>query len=203
MRKQPEAPTCYQVMENPDGSINGGDRCTEAQNAIVDALFKGSPEARKGMSTHDLMLEFTRLRNHGSIVSSDQPPTMISDWAQSVGITVRVVPRPTEEQIRACVDARHYGVLNVADYGQLKTDDGVDPYPFTEPTRPEGHVIGLVGYDDERASYIINDTLRAQSPADYSVASITAASCDLLMEFWKDDLLLKPVTGCRPRLWPW
>lgn len=164
-----------------EGIGDGGDRCTAAEAARANTLYGIGPKAKAGVSPQQIMYDFVAYRGF-SISMTPQDPIWIADWihAHSSTISVNILQNPSLQQLQACIQRGHMAILQVASYGLLKTFNGGDPYKWTPPKTPAGHVLSLSGYDENFQgvpTLIVNDPLRALSdqPYDYSWASFQQA----------------------------
>src|SRR5690242_13108737 len=111
-------------MSDPgDGTGSGGDRCTEAVTAMIDATYKIGPLAKAGKSVESIMYEITEEWNHGSNVSVGENGAKIGDWLkQNTGgkITLGDVQWPGFEQVVACIDRGHVAIGGFDDYVNLR-----------------------------------------------------------------------------------
>lgn len=190
------ASKCSQ-MDNPlYGSGTGGDRCTEAVAAMIDCTYKIGPSAQQGGDPEKIMYEFTEMLNQGRDVSGLEDASWISAWVKQHSngqITLGDLHGATFADIKACVDRGHLAILGVHDYSLLKAYDGSDPYQWNPANEHVGHVLLLVGYNEDMVdsqgkhwgeTVVVHDPLRGTrgQPWDYSWASVQAARLDDLME---------------------
>lgn len=189
----------------PDtGTGSGGDRCTEAVAAMIDATYQIGPLAKELVSPQKLMYAFTEDLNNGSDESVPEDGAWIAAWAASTSqgaITISNKVWPGFGDCQAAIDRGHLAIVGVGDYLSLQLFDDSNPYQWPElPGHPkQGHVMLLVGYDDNflgkwGPTVIVMDPLRALSgmPYDYSFASLQRAIFHDLSEVLGPDLSLPP-----------
>jgi hypothetical protein len=176
-------------MSDPtQGAGSGGDRCTEAVGAMIDATYKIGPWAQDGKHTvEQIMFQFTENLNQGRDVSAPENASWISDWvrANTNGqMSVGDVTWPTFQDVVACVDRGHIAIGGFDDYVNLRLSSGENPYKWNDP-HGLGHVLLIVGYDTEKHVVVVHDPLRADpggQPADYSWTGFQAAQFHDLCE---------------------
>lgn len=178
-------------MSNPSqGTGSGGDRCTEANAAMIALTYKGkfkAPWPSNIKTGEQIMYWFTQMLNKGSNVSALEDAAWINKWfsAQSNGaITLGNIHGPSFQNIIDMVNRGHIGVGGFNNYASLKTIAGTNPYKWTDP-QALGHVVIIAGYDTAKQAVIVYDPLRADpsgQPADYSWASFNAAQFSDLSE---------------------
>jgi hypothetical protein len=179
-------------MDHPQqGTGSGGDRCTESVATMIDVTYKIGPSARAGIDPERIMYDFTEWLNKGSNVSGLEDPIWIADWVKQHSggkISVGAIGPASFEDAKACVERGHIAVLQVNDYSQLRTYDNKDPFQWNPVGKHAGHVLLLLGYDDDYQGFgqtlIVNDPLRGivGQPCDYSLSSIKAAGLIHLRE---------------------
>jgi hypothetical protein len=187
-RKVLQAAKCSQMSNPAAGTGSGGDRCTEAVCAMIDATYKIGPWARDGQHTvEQIMYQLTEMLNKGSNTSAPENATWIGNWVRqntngqmSVGDKVW----PGFQDVVSCIDRGHAAVGGFDDYVNLRLADGQNPYKWNDP-HGLGHVLLIVGYDTEKQVVVVHDPLRADpggQPADYSWAGFQAAKFHDLSE---------------------
>jgi hypothetical protein len=187
----PGAAKCSQLSDPIHGTGSGGNRCTEACAAMVDVTYKIGPSAQNGADPERIMYDFTEWLNNNSDLSSLEDPIWISDWVQQHSngqITISSVSGASFEDCKACVGRGHIAVLQLGDYSLLRAYDGSNPYQWNPAGEHSGHVILMIGYDDNFGGFgptlVVNDPLRGLTgqPWDYSWSSVQAAGILHLME---------------------
>ncbi|MGH9637997.1 MAG: LysM peptidoglycan-binding domain-containing protein [Candidatus Angelobacter sp.] len=181
---------CSQMSNPKAGTGSGGDRCTEAVAAMVDATYKIGPDAQAGKDPEALMLDFTEWLNHGSDVSGLEDPAWVAKWVAEHSQDVKLVEVPPDHaSIVKAIAAGHMVLLNVQDYRQIRTFDGKVPWPFDlSKADKAGHFFAIVGWRDSWQSssptLIALDPLRSLSgmPWDYSEQSIIEAGVNHVWE---------------------
>src|SRR5215468_5346022 len=108
-------------MTHPgDGTGSGGNRCTEAVGAMIDATYKIGPWAKDGQHTvEQIMFQFTENLNHGSDVSTPKNAVWISNWlSQNANgqMSLSDVVWPKFEDVVASIDRGHIAVGGFDDY---------------------------------------------------------------------------------------
>ncbi len=186
-------------MDDPQrGTGQGGDRCTEAVAAMIDVTYKIGPSAQGGADPEKIMYDFVAWLNNGATTSKLEDPIWIADWVKQHSngkITLGALNSATFADAQACVDRGHVAVLQVRDYSQLRTFDNQNPYAWNPASEHVGHVLLLVGYDDNfresGPTLLVHDPLRGLpgQPWDYSWNSIKAAGLMRLMEVNAPSLL--------------
>jgi hypothetical protein len=168
---------------------SGGDRCTEAVAAMIDKLYKLGPLAAAGKPTEEIMLDFTRWLNHGSIVSKlENIGIWFGSWLSQHtkgAISLQPLVKPSYNDIVQCINRQHVAIAGFDDYRLLRLVGGGLPWPWANREHPNlGHVVLVVGYDLDKQSVVVLDPLRLRSgqPADYSWASFQAARFSSLSE---------------------
>lgn len=179
-------------MDDPQhGTGQGGDRCTEAVAAMIDVTYKIGPSAQSGVDPEKIMYDFVAWLNNGARTSKLEDPVWIANWVKQHSggkITLGALNNATFADCKACVDRGHIAVLQARDYSQLRTFDNQDPYTWNPAGEHVGHVLLLVGYDDNFRSagptLIVHDPLRGLpgQPWDYSWGSVKASGPVTLME---------------------
>ncbi len=187
-RKVLQAAKCSQMSNPGEGTGSGGDRCTEAVGAMIDATYKIGPWAKDGKHTvEQIMYQFTENLNHGSDTSAPENAAWIGDWLrQNTGgqMSLGEVTSPSYQDVVACVDRGHIAIGGFNDYVNLRLSNGENPYKWNDP-HGLGHVLLIVGYDTEKQVVVVHDPLRADpggQPADYSWAGFVAAQFHDLCE---------------------
>ncbi len=187
-RKVLQAAKCCQMSNPTEGTGSGGDRCTEAVGAMIDATYKIGPWARDGKHTvEQIMYQFTENLNHGSDVSTPKNASWINDWLkQNTGgqMSLGDVVWPKFQDVVACIDRGHIAIGGFDDYVNLRLANGQNPYKWNDP-HGLGHVLLIVGYDTNKQTVVVHDPLRANpsgQPADYSWAGFQAAKFHDLCE---------------------
>ncbi|HEU5367580.1 MAG TPA: hypothetical protein VFU69_03915 [Ktedonobacterales bacterium] len=200
-RKVLKAAKCSQMSNPTAGTGSGGDRCTEAVGAMIDATYKIGPWAKDGKHTvEQIMYQFTENLNHGSNTSAPENASWIGDWLkQNTGgkITLGDVQWPGFEQVVACIDQGHVAIGGFDDYVNLRLANGQNPYKWNDP-HGLGHVLLIVGYDTDKHTVVVHDPLRADpggQPADYSWAGFQAAKFHDLCEVHGPALPLAESSG--------
>src|SRR5215468_4677683 len=102
-------------MTHPgDGTGSGGNRCTEAVGAMIDATYKIGAWAKDGQHTvEQIMYQFTEHLNRGSDTSVPENASWISNWVRdntNGQMTVGDVVWPSFQDVVACVDRGHIAV---------------------------------------------------------------------------------------------
>ncbi len=181
---------CSQMSNPKEGTGSGGDRCTEAVAAMIDATYKIGPKAQSGADVEAIMYDFTEWLNHGSTVSGLENPAWIADWLSKHSQDIHAVEAtPDHASIAKAIAAGHLVILNVTDYRQLRTFDGHNPYQWdVSKAGRAGHVVLIGGWRDSwqgsGPTLVIFDPLRGLSgqPWDYSEHSFIEAEANHLWE---------------------
>lgn len=186
MRKVLSASKCSQMSNPTLGTGSGGDRCTEACGAMVDATYRVSSAAKAGADPETLMYNFTRALNAGRTVSVPENFHWFTRWLtnQTHGqMYNHDYIRPSFADCVAVIDSGHIAVAIVDDYVNLRLSNGAKPWPWNDP-HGLGHVVLIVGYDSTSAALVVHDPLQAlhNMPRDYSWAGFTAARFGTLVE---------------------
>lgn len=161
-------------MSSTDGSGSGGDRCTEADGAIIDFAYQIGPWTRDGShTTRDVMFQFTEMLNAGSTVSAPEDLySWFGQWLQQNtggAISLGNVNNPSFADLVIVIERQHIAVARFTNYINLTLADGAKPYPWTDP-QGLGHVVMVVGYDSSNQTIAVHDSLLAESrqPSWYS-----------------------------------
>lgn len=187
MRKVLSAAKCSQMSNPGTGTGSGGDRCTEACGAIVDATYQVSSLAKSGASPETIMFRFTESLNGGSDSSVPENFNWFTNWLKSQThgqMYATDVVWPSFNDVIACIDRGHIAVGGFDDYVNLRLANGQKPWPWNDP-HGLGHVLVIVGYDTSAQTVIVHDPLRADpsgQPADYSWVGFQAAGFHDLIE---------------------
>lgn len=194
-RKVLQASKCSQMSNPKDGTGSGGDRCSEAVGAMIDATYKIGPWAKDGKHTvEQIMYQFTENLNGGSNESTPKNASWISDWVRdntNGQMSVGDIQWPSFQDVVACVDRGHIAIGGFDNYINLRLAGGGDPWQWPDDgdyaahNQGEGHVLLIVGYDTAKQVVVVHDPLRADpsgQPADYSWAGFQAAGFHDLCE---------------------
>jgi hypothetical protein len=176
-------------MSSPKtGTGSGGDRCTEAVGAMIDATYKIGPWSKDGKHTvEQIMYQFTEMLNNGRDVSVPENASWIGNWVRQNSngqITISDKVWPGFQDVVACIDRGHIAIGGFDDYVSLRLSNGQNPYKWNDP-HGLGHVLLIVGYDTDKHVVVVHDPLRADpdgQPADYSWAGFQAAKFHDLSE---------------------
>jgi len=189
-RRRLQAVKCCQMTNAKAGTGSGGDRCTEACAAIIDATYKIGPWSKDGQhSVEQIMYQFTEMLNAGSDSSVPENASWITNWVSqnsNGAITLQDTVWPSFQDVVNCINRSHIAIGGFDDYASLRLIDGSNPYQWHDPPNL-GHVLIIVGYDTETQAVIVHDPLRADpdgQPADYSWASFQAARFHDLVEVY-------------------
>jgi hypothetical protein len=187
-RKVLQAAKCCQMSDSKAGTGSGGDRCTEAVGAMIDATYKIGPWTKDGQHTvEQIMYQFTENLNRGSNTSAPENASWIATWLRdNTGdqMSISDITWPSYQDVVACVDRGHIAIGGFDDYVSLRLADGQNPYKWNDP-HGLGHVLLIVGYDSDKQVVVVHDPLRADpggQPADYSWAGFQAAKFHDLSE---------------------
>src|SRR5579859_1256667 len=189
-RKVLQAAKCCQMSSPKTGSGSGGDRCTEAVAAMIDATYKIGPWSKDGQHTvEQIMYQFTEMKNKGSDVSVPENASWIVQWVHdnsSGQISISDIVGPSFQDIVACIDRGHIAIGGFNDYRELRLANGGLPWPWALREKQNlGHVLLIVGYDSDTRAVVVHDPLRADpdgQPADYAWASFGTAKFHDLSE---------------------
>jgi hypothetical protein len=147
-RKVLQAATCSQMTDPTAGTGSGGDRCTEAVGAMIDATYKIGPWAKDGKHTvEQIMYQFTENLNGGKDVSAPENAAWIGSWLSQNSngqITLGDVVWPSYQAVVDCIDRWHIAIGGFDDYVNLRLSNGQNPYKWNGP-HGEGHVLLIVG----------------------------------------------------------
>ncbi len=200
----PGVARCSQMSNPLQGTGSGGDRCTEAVATMIDVTYKIGPSAQSGVDPEKIMYDFVAWLNNGATVSKLEDPVWIADWVRQHSngtITLSSKKASTFADCKACIDRGHIAIVQVRDYSVLRTFDNQDPYKWNPANQHVGHVLLLLGYDDNfrgtGPTLIVNDPLRSLpgQPWDYSWSSVKAAGPDTLYEVNGPALVASPAAA--------
>ncbi len=187
-------------MSSPDGTGNGGDRCSEMVASMIDFTYKIGPWTRDGThTTRDVMFEFTRMLNNGSDVSAPENADWIDGWLrQNTSGQIRLydTANPTYSDIVLMIERGHVGIGGFNDYISLRLANGAKPYAWNDP-HGLGHVLLIVGYNSADKTIAVHDPLLKESlqPSWYSWAGFQAAGFADLAEVNGPALPIKEQDG--------
>jgi hypothetical protein len=180
-----------------EGFGSGGNRCTEADNAMIAWQFDLGAVVSQFKTPEDVMYSFVEQRNGGSDVSKPRNGQEVVDWVNQHGKPKNVSMRgigTTFDDIVAMINRRHVGMAGFGDYNKLrKYSTGKSPYSWSDPDN-EGHVLMVVGYNIPHKSVFVNDSLLGDKyqPAEYTFASFQKAKFDSLSEVVSPGLASTP-----------
>ena len=183
-------------MSHPQlGTGTGNNDCTEAVWTMVDYTYLLGPSAQQGVDPELVLRDFSIMLNGPQDIGKPQDigvwvPQWLSDHKITSVSLAAAIPL-TYADCKRIVDAGHVAVIQVADYSGLKTFSGGNPYQWNAASDHAGHVLLLVGYDDDfvdgagkhwGTTLIVHDPLRALDgmPFDYQYQSIKSALAKLL-----------------------
>lgn len=187
MRVVLTAAKCSQMSHPTTGTGSGGDRCTEACGAMIDATYQVSALAKSGASPETIMFRFTEMLNNGSDSSVPENFIWFSNWLKSNThgqMYTSDVVWPSYDDFVKAINRGHMIVAGLDDYVNLRLINGQKPWPWNDP-HGLGHVLVVIGYDTSNGALVVHDPLRADPsgmPADYSWTSFQAAQCHDLIE---------------------
>ena len=189
-RKYLQAAKCSQMSSPKTGTGSGGDRCTAAVAAMIDVTYALGPKA-KAAKTEDaitqIMYDLVDWLNPGhTTLPLENFQVWFPRWLARYGydkiISLSNMHNPSFANVKEVIDRQQVAVIFVTDYSQLKTFDGGNPFAWNPAGQHVGHVLLLVGYDDNFQGHwgqtvIVHDPLRGTNgqPWDYSFKSIQAS----------------------------
>lgn len=198
-RKYLAAAKCSQMTSPKTGTGSGRDACTEADVTMIDITYGLGPKARAAKTMDDaeaILNDLIAYLNptHPTYSAMENLGVWFPAWLKRYGydklLSLSNMHNPNFSNVKEVIDRQQIAVIGVNDYRHLTDYSGGNPFTWNALREaPAGHVLLLVGYDDNfRDKYgqtvIVHDSLRAYDgmPWDYSFKSLQAAGFSDLTE---------------------